>query len=112
MPEQISKYPDVTIEVLREAGARCGEGVQQKILKKCPPKRFCALPTGEICVYGIADIPRMTQITTRELARIVCPREQVSLNESTALPIIAAVVIGAVFAIGLAVGWLWCKFKR
>lgn len=36
MPEQISKYPEVTIEVLNGAGARCGEGAEQKILTKCP----------------------------------------------------------------------------
>ncbi len=36
MPEQISKYPDVTLQVLRESGAVCGQGAQQKILKQCP----------------------------------------------------------------------------
>ena len=30
MPEQISKYPDVTLEVLEGAGALCGEGAPQK----------------------------------------------------------------------------------
>jgi hypothetical protein len=74
MPEQITKYPDVTLKVLEGAGAVCGRGAPQKILTKCPAERFCALPTGEICVYGIADIPRMTQITPKELAPVVCPR--------------------------------------
>lgn len=73
MPEQITKYPDVTIKVLKEAGARCGEGLEQKILKQCPADRFCALPTGELCVYGIVDIHRMTQIKPDELAKVVCP---------------------------------------
>lgn len=73
MPEQISKYPDVTLKVLKEAGARCGEGITPKILTKCPAERFCALPTGEICVYGIQEIPQMTQIAPKELARVVCP---------------------------------------
>jgi hypothetical protein len=36
MPEQISKYPDVTLQVLKESGARCGEGASQNILKQCP----------------------------------------------------------------------------
>ena len=80
MPEQITKYPDVTLEVLKGAGARCGEGVQPKILTKCPPERFCSLRTGEICVYGIADIPKMTQITTKELAGVVCPRPPDNAN--------------------------------
>ncbi len=63
MPEQISKYPDVTLEVLKGAGAVCGEGAPQKILTQCPSERFCSLTTGEICVYGIKQIPQMTQIT-------------------------------------------------
>ncbi len=75
MPEQITKYPEVTLEVLKGAGARCGIGIEQRILKKCPRERFCALPTGEICVYGIKDIPQMTQISAPELARVVCPQQ-------------------------------------
>ena len=73
MPEQISKYPDVTLQVLRESGAVCGQGAPQQILKQCPRDRFCSLKTGEVCVYGINDIPKMTQITTQELAKVVCP---------------------------------------
>jgi len=65
MPEQISKYPDVTLQVLKGAGAKCGEGAEQKILKQCPAERFCSLPTGEICVYGIDGIANMTQISPR-----------------------------------------------
>lgn len=49
MPEQITKYPDVTLKVLKGAGAVCGEGAPQKILTQCPAERFCSLPTGEIC---------------------------------------------------------------
>ena len=78
MPEQISKYPDVTLQVLKGAGARCGEGITPKILNKCPAERFCALPGGEICVYGIKEIPQMTQIAPKELARVVCPGAQPS----------------------------------
>ena len=37
MPEQITKYPDVTLKVLKDAGAACGQGVPQKILKQCRP---------------------------------------------------------------------------
>jgi len=37
MPEQISKYPDVTLKVLKEAGAVCGQGAPQKILTTCRP---------------------------------------------------------------------------
>jgi hypothetical protein len=104
MPEQISKYPEVTLQVLKGAGARCGEGIPPKILVKCPAERFCALPGGEICVYGITQIPQMTQITTKELAQVVCPDARQS---STALPVPwsaeMAVLTGAL-AIGFVIG--------
>lgn len=74
MPEQITKYPDVTLKVLKGAGAVCGEGVTPKILKQCPPARFCSLPSGEMCIYGIAEIPSMTQINVREIAAVVDPK--------------------------------------
>jgi hypothetical protein len=104
MPEQISKYPDVTLKVLKDAGARCGDGITPKILTKCPADRFCALPTGEICVYGINEIPKMTQIAPRELARVVCPGAQPS-SMAVPLPWSAemAALAGAL-AIGFAVG--------
>jgi len=63
MPEQLTKHPDVTLQVLRSAGAKCAAGAPQEILTSCPAARFCKLPGGEICVYGLADAPRMTQIT-------------------------------------------------
>lgn len=68
MPEQLTKHPGVTLEVLKSAGAKCGEGATQAILKSCPAERFCALPGGEICVYGLPDAARMTQIAPGELA--------------------------------------------
>ncbi len=66
MPEQLTKHPDVTLQVLRSAGARCGENEAQQILTTCPPERFCKLPGGEMCIYGLADAPRMTQISPAE----------------------------------------------
>lgn len=66
MPEQLTKHPDVTIQVLRSAGARCGEGEAQAILRSCPPARFCKLPGGEVCVYGLDGAPAMTQITAAD----------------------------------------------
>lgn len=91
MPEQIAKYPEVTLEVLKGAGARCGEGVEQKILKQCPVERFCSLPTGEICVYGVAEIPRMTQITREELSTVVCPPSAGWWPEAGVLALVATV---------------------
>lgn len=63
MPEQLTKHPDVTLQVLKSAGARCGTGETPQILKDCPAERFCQLPGGEICVFGLPDAARMTQIT-------------------------------------------------
>ncbi len=63
MPEIISRYPEITLKVLKESGARCGEGLPQKILTKCPEERFCSLPTGEICVYGINELHKTTQFS-------------------------------------------------
>jgi hypothetical protein len=112
MPEQISKYPEVTLSVLKGAGARCAEGVKPQILTKCPAEQFCSLPTGEICVYGIEQIPKMTQITTQEIARLVCPPAPRSAVDSTALFGADGIITGATFMVGLVVGGLWQKFKK
>ncbi|ABE43758.1 hypothetical protein [Polaromonas sp. JS666] len=66
MPEQLTKHPEVTLQVLRSAGAKCAEGVSQDILTTCPTERFCKLPGGEICVFGLNDASKMTQITSAE----------------------------------------------
>jgi hypothetical protein len=108
MPEQISKYPDVTLQVLRESGAVCGQGAPQKILKQCPRERFCSLRTGEICVYGINDIPNMTQITSQELARVVCPAQKAAFF-SAGISGLDAALICAAFLSGLAAGKYWRK---
>ena len=64
MPEQLTKHPEVTLDVLRSAGAVCGErAAPQAILTACPVERFCKLPGGEMCVYGLRDAAAMTQIT-------------------------------------------------
>jgi hypothetical protein len=104
MPEQISKYPDVTLQVLRESGAVCGQGAPQNILKQCPRDRFCSLRTGEICVYGINEIPKMTQITSQELAKVVCPQAQKTALFSAGISGLEAALIFAAFLSGLAAG--------
>jgi hypothetical protein len=100
MPEQVTKYPDITLKVLKEAGARCGEGANQLILKQCPAERFCALPTGEMCIYGVAEIPKMTQVTTAEVAQVVCPPK-------TMVPGGEPVAAGIALAVGLVAGVTW-----
>lgn len=112
MPEQISKYPDVTLQILKDAGARCGEGMEQQILKKCPPERFCALPSGEICVYGINDIPLMTQVSTQEIARVVCPSGKEAAFVFSDLSLTALILIGAAFAVGCLVGGFRYRVRK
>jgi hypothetical protein len=106
MPEQISKYPDVTLEVLKGQGAVCGKGAPQKILTKCPAERFCSLKTGEICVYGINEIPKMTQIKAQELAPVVCPGIQ-----RGAISELEGIMLGGVFVAGLVLGRSWPKLR-
>jgi hypothetical protein len=71
MPEILTKHPDIVIKVLESAGAKCGDGVPQKILTQCPSTQFCALPKGEICVYGTQNISSMTQIKPVDLVSSV-----------------------------------------
>lgn len=66
MPEIVTKYPDIVLQILSETGAECGTGAVQKILTAYPSERFCSLPTEEICVYGLNEIPQMTQISTEK----------------------------------------------
>jgi hypothetical protein len=141
MPEQITKYPDVTLKVLRGVGAVCGQGAPQKILKQCPADKFCSLPSGEMCIFGIGDIPKMTQITPQELADVVVPRSKkcVSLLDGerhgqTPIPVASCPTIEAsgmpsldvrapeafvtdglalagVFLVGLGIGKFWRRFQ-
>jgi hypothetical protein len=108
MPEQISKYPDVTLQVLKESGAVCGQGAPQNILKQCPRDRFCSLRTGEICVYGIGEIPKMTQVTTQEVAKVVCPQARNAAVFSGGVSIMEAALLLAVFVSGIGLG----RFRR
>jgi hypothetical protein len=104
MPEQLSKYPDVTLKILQDTGAACARGAPQKILTKCPANRFCALPTGEVCIYGIPEIPQMTQITPKELASVVCPRAQPGPTLADTIAGADGMILGAVFLAGVVLG--------
>jgi hypothetical protein len=104
VPELLTKHPEVTITVLESAGARCGGEQPRAILKDCPAERFCKLPGGEVCLYGVDEVGAMTQITRGELATQVCPEQKASgasgchvAPRSDALP---GVVLG-VFALAL-----------
>lgn len=96
MPEIITKYPDITLDLLKSSGAKCGEGVVQKILTKCPVERFCALPNGEICVYGIDEIDKMTQVSVSEIVPITkIPLPQTFLIRYSVIPILIVLPITA-----------------
>lgn len=99
MPEIITKYPDIVLQILRESGIECGTGAAQRILTACPPERFCSLPTGEICVYGLNEIPKMTQISSGEIAQVVssAPVSVPIFSVETFLLISFALIIGVFF---------------
>lgn len=103
MPEQLTKHPDVTLQVLRSAGAQCGSGAAQEILQACPAARFCKLPGGEICVYGLADAPRMTQITAGDWQAVA---QSVGAQGPPPRSGAEAAAIGlGLLLIGVALGW-------
>ena len=73
LPEIVTEHPGAVLHKLEAAGGRCGEEEPREILVDCPPERFCAMPEGEICVYGIDEIPQMAVTRTETFAEIVCP---------------------------------------
>ena len=106
MPEIITKYPDIVLQILRESGAKCGTGAVQRILTACPPEQFCFLPTGEICVYGLDEISQMTQISSVEITQAFSAVPLPIFTSETILLVIAT------FAIGIVVGILLNKMVK
>jgi len=110
MPEQLTKHPEVTLKVLRSSGAKCGEGATQEILTQCPAQRFCKLPGGEICVFGLSEASKMTQITSAEWKALVqsLPAAPVKSSESDAKVLLSSgsgLLAGAVLALALLRFW-------
>ncbi|MBO4120747.1 hypothetical protein J5T34_08340 [Cupriavidus gilardii] len=101
MPEQLTKHPDVTLQVLKSAGARCGTGETPQILKTCPAERFCQLPGGEICVFGLPDAGRMTQITKADWQALTATMAGVTPTAAPGSPSAPAT------APPMATPWLW-----
>ena len=99
MPEIITKYSDIVLQILSESGAECGTGVVQRILTACPSEQFCSLPTGEICVYGLNEIPQMTQISAMEITQVVSAVPLPIFTSETILLVIATFAIGIVVRI-------------
>lgn len=68
MPEILTKHPTIVREVLESSpGVRCGRGLSPQILTTCPPKRFCRLPGGELCIYDLETMDQMIQINWNNL---------------------------------------------
>lgn len=114
MPEQLTKHPDATLQVLRSAGARCGDGLKPQILSACPAAQFCKLPGGEICVYGLADAARMTQLTASDW-RAVQLLQKVDLPARHSVPfgtLLIAVVMAVVAGMLLSAAWRTSRERR
>lgn len=102
MPEIVTKYPDILLQELKDAGGQCGVGVKPDILKSCPHDRFCQLPTGEICVYDLKSAASMTQIKPAEWSEVI-----------TGIPpmfgISNLLLLILIFGIGIAIGTVISK---
>lgn len=110
MPEVLTKHPEVVLKVLESGGARCGDGLPQKILTQCPQEAFCALPGGEMCVYGVADFGAMTQLDKEDLAPLVCTQDT---QETASGCVVAGPNGGAVLVGALLVGlMIWRRARR
>lgn len=113
MPEQLTKHPEVTLQVLRSAGAQCGEGAPQAILTQCPPARFCKLPGGEVCVYGLAEAPRMTQLSSTDWQAVQqALRPAAPPPPSDAFGTQDLALAGGALAVGLVLGVLLTRLGR
>lgn len=113
MPEQLTKHPEVTLQVLRSAGAQCGTGAAQQILTACPAARFCKLPGGEVCIYGLPEATRMTQITADEWRSALQPVSGAASASASGAAAGGFVGPGSAFLsglglvlIGVALGWM------
>lgn len=121
MPEQLTKHPEVTLRVLQSGGARCGDGAPQAILTACPAERFCALPGGEICVYGLGDAAGMTQLSAADwqaLAAITVPATPPPPAPPPAPPPPAGIGLGLAIGVlagvlvGLLAAWVMARRRR
>lgn len=106
MPEQLTKHPDVTLQVLRSSGAKCGEGGAPEILKHCPADRFCKLPGGEVCIYGLPQASQMTQISPADWQAVA---QTLPVEEGGGQALLAG---GAGVVIGVALGVVLMRFRR
>jgi hypothetical protein len=111
MPEQLSKHPQVTLQVLQSAGAQCGVGAKQEILTACPPARFCKLPGGEVCVYGLPEAKQMTQVTASDWAALA-PAAAPLPAPPAAEALMPWSSLFVALVVGVAVGWIAARRRR
>lgn len=102
MPEIVTKYPEIVLDLLQKSGGKCGVDAPQKILTSCPPEHFCSFPAGEVCIYDFNDISSMTQISSSEWSEVIngVPGIYSPIN---------FMLLFLVFAIGLALGIMLCR---
>lgn len=100
MPEMLTKHPEIALKILKDAKIRCGMGDKQQILVTCPKEDFCALPTGELCIYGVKDVGKMTQISPID----------VMLSSSAIVPLLSLMVM--VLLLGVMLGLRLSKKNR
>jgi hypothetical protein len=74
MPEVLTKQPEVVLKVVTSGGGQCNTGTLPRILTKCPREKFCALPGGEMCIYGANELDSMTQLTRAEVCGRTSPQ--------------------------------------
>ena len=83
----------------------------QEILTQCPAERFCRLPGGEICVFGLSDASKMTQITAAEWKALVqsLPAARISSSDSGGAEVLLSAGSGLLAAavIALVVTRFW-----
>lgn len=111
MPEQLTKHPEVTLQVLRSSGAKCAEGARPDILASCPPARFCKMPGGEICIYGLAEAPKMTQITVADWESVLAAVSPKGTHASQSLPSLDLLSIAVGLAVGVAIALVVSRLR-
>lgn len=67
MPEIISKYPSIVIDVLKSGKVSCNTKAKPKILTTCPQEQFCSSSGGELCVYDVKATLHTSQFTAADL---------------------------------------------
>ena len=66
MPEVLTRYPNIVIDLLKGMGANCGRGPKE-ILVDCPTKNFCTVPNGEMCILGLNDSNKLTHFSANAI---------------------------------------------